>query len=239
MSIQWTSLKLKLATNDFVIIITIIYLSSLTFGVNMWAMPSTAPLSIKPRTRKQKSTRYGKRELKYITWVRRESSTLHSVAMDTLFGGFTVTHSSFLQTRVRREWIPQTTLCLFGAECANLWNLSKCEENSLRFREMSQISSSQYFTGTISVHLLTRLLNLECKKKNSGVLLTVVAGCCAVLYDSLSGWRLQDLVPAVMSKRTYSICIKPIYAYFCFFCFFPAVLVSLTQGAGLFRANTV
>lgn len=133
------SLKLQLRSNDFAIIIMIICLSSLTFGVNMWAMPSTAPLSIKPRTRKQKSTTYGNRELKYITWVRRESSTLHSVAMDTLFGGFTVTHSSFSQTRLQHEWIPQTsTLCLFGAECVNLWNLSECEENSLRFREMSQ-----------------------------------------------------------------------------------------------------
>lgn len=181
---QWTSLKLKLTSNDLVIIIVIIYLSSLTFGVNMWAMPSTAPLSIKPRTRKQKSTTYGKRELKYITWVRRESSTLHSVAMDTLFGGFTVTHSSFLQARVRREWIPQTTLCLFGTECANLWNLSKCEENSLRFREMSQISSSQYFTGTISAHLLNRLLNLECKKKEfwSSIDSCGWMLCCAVWF---------------------------------------------------------
>lgn len=40
---------------------------SLTFGVNMWAMPSTAPFISKTRTRKQKSTTYGKRELKYIT----------------------------------------------------------------------------------------------------------------------------------------------------------------------------
>lgn len=166
----------------------------------MWAMPSTAPLSIKPRTRKQKSTTYGNRELKYITWVRRESSTLHSVAMDTLRGGFTLTHSSFSQTRVRREWIPQTTLSLFGAECASLWNLSKCEENSLRFREMSQKSSSQYFTGTFSAHLITGLLNLECKrKKNPVVLLTVVAGYtapCCVTHSLDEDYRISfQLLP--------------------------------------------
>lgn len=189
----------------------------------MWAIPSTAPLSIKPRTRKQKSTTYGKSELKYITWVRRESSTLHSVAMDTLHGGFTVTHSSFSQMRVRREWIPQTSLCLFGTECVNLWNLSKCEENSLRFREMSQKSSSQYFTSTISVHLIP------------GILLTIMAGCCIVMYDSLSGCRLQDLLPAV-AKRTCSSSSKPISTYF--FLFWGGVVVG--DSAMLFsRANTI
>lgn len=42
--------------DDLVVNVMVGHLFSLTFGVNMWAMPSTAPLSIKPRTRKQKST---------------------------------------------------------------------------------------------------------------------------------------------------------------------------------------
>lgn len=64
--------------------------------------------------------------------------------------------------------------------------------------------------GTISAHLITELLNLERKTENTAVLLTVMAGCCTVMYDSLSGWRLQDLVPAVAKKKSYSICIKQI-----------------------------
>lgn len=61
----------------------------LTFGVNMWAMPSTAPFSINPLTKKQKSTTYGNRELKYITWERERENPSHCVAMDTLFWGLT------------------------------------------------------------------------------------------------------------------------------------------------------
>lgn len=51
-----------------------------TFGVNMCAIPSTDPFSIKPLTMKQKSTTYGKSELKYMTCGDREK---HSQTRDT------------------------------------------------------------------------------------------------------------------------------------------------------------
>lgn len=113
----------------------------LTLGVNMWAMPSTAPLSSKPRTRKQNSTTYGKRELKYITWVRASPLCytvlpwIHSFeALQSLSGTHNHTQTS--------EWIPKTALCLL---VLNLWYLTKCGEDSMRLKDMSQKSFLQHF----------------------------------------------------------------------------------------------
>lgn len=94
-------------------------------------------------------------------------------------------------------------LCLYLA--LNVWNLSKCEENSLRFREMSQKSSSQYFTGTVTAHLITGLLNLECLKKKK-------KSCSST--DS-SGWKLRRAVWLTlwmkMIRFSSSCCQKNIF----------------------------
>lgn len=117
------------------------YFYSLTFGVNMWAMPSTAPFSSKPRTRKQKSTTYGKRELKYITLERkRESSTLqcyHGHAF--LRSGLRKKDKNCNQTFHTHTWIkPKTALCLLGTESVKFYQMWR--EDSLRFGETSQKS---------------------------------------------------------------------------------------------------
>lgn len=81
---------------------------SFTFGVNMWAMPSTDPFSIRPLTMKQKSTTYGKRELKYITCVGRRKKT-HPQTRETNWIEFTLSYISSFPTsppsqRRRSPW---------------------------------------------------------------------------------------------------------------------------------------
>lgn len=107
------------------------YFYSLTFGVNMWAMPSTAPFSSKPRTRKQKSTTYGKRELKYITLERkRESSTLqcyHGHAF--LRSGLRKKDKNCNQTFHTHTHESNQKL-LYVCLALNLWNFTKCGERT-------------------------------------------------------------------------------------------------------------
>lgn len=99
---------------------------------------------------------------------------------------------------------PQTALCLNGTKCANLWNLTKCEENSSRFRAMSQKSSLQ-FTSTISASLITGLLKLECKKRILASSVQVWAGFCAVL----TLWMKMTGGCSSCCQQNIS-CIKPI-----------------------------
>lgn len=46
----------------------LIFATSLTFGVYIWSRPSTAPLSVIPRTKNINSTMYGNVAVKYTTW---------------------------------------------------------------------------------------------------------------------------------------------------------------------------
>lgn len=88
----------------------------LTFGVNMWAMPSTAPFSINPLTKKQKSTTYGNRELKYITWERERERIHHTVLPWTRFSEAShmeKTAPANTQIHTQRHI---TALCLLGSE---------------------------------------------------------------------------------------------------------------------------
>lgn len=115
---------------------------SLTFGVNMWAMPSTAPLSIKPRTRKQNSTTYGKRELKYITWVR--ASPVRYTVLPWIRSSVVLQSHSVSLAHTHTWWMnPKTPLCLLGTESVKSYQMWRVDY--LRFREMSQKSFLQHF----------------------------------------------------------------------------------------------
>lgn len=134
---------------------------SLTFGVNMWAMPSTAPLSIKPRTRKQNSTTYGKRELKYITWVR--ASPVRYTVLPWIRSSVALqSHSvSLAHTHTHGEWIPKL-LCVCLAQ--NLWNPTKCGESTTWGLERWVKNPSYSISGNHFSTMIIGLLNLVCRK---------------------------------------------------------------------------
>lgn len=209
MSRQWTSLKLQqLTTSNY-------YHDYLFIFSHLWGkhVSNAIDRSSQHEAPHQETEEHHvweeRAEVHHLSEKR--SQHLCSVAMDTLFGGFTVTHSSLSQIRMRREWIPQTTLCLFGHKiCANLWNLSKREETSLMCREMSQ-KSSQYFTGIISALLITGLLNLECEKKESW---SSIDSNGWMLHCAVTHYLDEDYGILLLPEEGYSIGNKPISAYF-------------------------
>lgn len=120
----------------------------------------------------------------------------------------------YTYTRINPK--PAFYLCL----ALNLWTLTKCEEDSLRFGDMSQKSFLHHSAARTTI---IGLLNLMFKKPWQILAicsllfifpLKLWAGCCVVVHDSPSGSRLQDVVTVVAKLSIFHLHPEQVFAWF-------------------------